>query len=52
VQRSRWRADGFATRYVSTETGVFDDSPDTGRSLWGVYAVRSLAHLQGPPRQS
>jgi hypothetical protein len=42
VQRDRWRADGFGTRYVSTETGVFDDSPDTGRSLWGVYAVRSL----------
>ena len=43
VQRGRWRADGFGTRYVSTETGVFDDSSDTGRSLWGVYAVRSLA---------
>lgn len=43
VQRSRWRADGFGTRYVSTETGVFDDSSDTGRSVWGVYAVRSLA---------
>ena len=42
VQRGRWRADGFGTRYVSTETGVFDDSSDTGRSLWGVYAVRSL----------
>ena len=46
LQRGRWRADGFATRYVSTETGVFDDSPDTGRSLWGVYAVRSLAQDQ------
>ena len=43
VLRGRWRADGFGTRYVSTETGVFDDSSDTGRSLWGVYAVRSLA---------
>ena len=46
LQRGRWRADGFATRYVSTETGVFDDSPDTGRLLWGVYAVRSLAQDQ------
>ena len=46
LQRGRWRADGFATRYVSTETGVFDDSSDTGRSLWGVYAVRSLAQDQ------
>ena len=43
VQRGPWRADGFGTRYVSTETDVFDDSPDTGRSVWGVYAVRSLA---------
>jgi hypothetical protein len=43
VQRGRWRADGFGTRYVSTETRVFDDSSDTGRSVWGVYAVRSLA---------
>ena len=43
VQRGRWRADGFGTRYVSTETGVFDDSPDTGRSAWGVYAARSRA---------
>ena len=46
LQRGRWRADGFGTRYVSTETGVFDDSPDTGRSLWGVYAVRSQAQDQ------
>ena len=43
LQRGRWRADAFGARYVSTETGVFDDSPDTGRSIWGVYAVRSLA---------
>ena len=43
LQRGRWRADGFGTRYVSTETGVLDDSSDTGRSVWGVYAVRSLA---------
>jgi len=43
VRQGRWRADGFGTRYVSTETGVFDDSSDTGRSLWGLYAVRSLA---------
>jgi Alginate export len=46
LQRGRRRADGFLTRYVSTETAVFDDSPDTGRSVWGVYAVRSLAQDQ------
>lgn len=43
VRRGRWRIDAFGARYVSTETGVFDDSSDTGRSVWGVYAVRSLA---------
>jgi hypothetical protein len=37
--RQRWRVDGFGVRYVSTETGAFDDSPDTGRALWGAYAV-------------
>ena len=43
VNRGRWRVDGFGAGYVSTDTGVFDDSPHTGRSLWGVYAVRSRA---------
>jgi len=43
VQQGAWRANGFGTRYVRTDTGVFDDSSDTGRSLWGVYAVRSLS---------
>jgi hypothetical protein len=42
IVHSRWRVDGFAARYVSTDDGVFDDSSDTGRSVWGVYAVRSL----------
>lgn len=40
--RGRWRVDGFGARVVSTEDGLFDDSPDTGRAIWGVYAVRSL----------
>ena len=49
LQRGRWRVDGFGAGYVSTDTGVFDDSPHTGRSLWGVYAVRSRAqdHTEG-----
>jgi len=46
VQRGRWRIDGFGAGYVSTDTGVFDDSADTGRSLWGVYAVRARAQDQ------
>ncbi len=40
VERGRWRVVGFGAKYVATERGVFDDSSDTGRSLWGVYAVR------------
>jgi hypothetical protein len=43
LEKGPWRIDGFGTRYVSTETGVFDDRSNTGRSLWGVYAVHSLA---------
>ena len=42
VVRGRWRVDGLGAGYVSTEDGLFDDSAHTGRSLWGVYAVRSL----------
>jgi len=40
IERGRWRADGFGARYVETDTGVFDDSSNTGRTVWGVYAVR------------
>ena len=40
IQHGRWRVDGFGARYVETDTGMFDDSPTTGRTLWGVYAVR------------
>ena len=42
VLQSRWRVDAFGARYVSTEVGVFDDSSNVGRALWGVYAVRWL----------
>ena len=39
IEHGQWRVDGFGTRYVGTDTGVFDDSSNTGRTLWGVYAV-------------
>ena len=42
VALGRWRVNALGARYVSTEHGLFDDSSDTGRSLWGVYAVRPL----------
>ncbi|BCS32653.1 alginate export family protein [Luteitalea sp. TBR-22] len=40
VTRHGWRLDAFGGRYVGTAPGVFDDASDTGRSLWGLYAVR------------
>jgi hypothetical protein len=40
VMQGRWRVQGFGGRYVNTAPGVFDDGSDTGRTLWGVYAVR------------
>jgi hypothetical protein len=40
-----WQIDGFATKAVQTNTGLFDDSPDHGRSFWGVYAVRPFRML-------
>jgi len=40
LQYGRWRVDGFGARYVETDTGVFDDSSNTGRIVWGIYAVR------------
>ena len=42
VLLGRWRVDGFGARYVLTEDGMFDDSSDSGRVLWGAYAVRSF----------
>jgi Alginate export len=37
-----WRVDVFASRPVTTATGVFDDRPDNTRTFWGVYSVRAL----------
>jgi hypothetical protein len=40
-----WRVDGFVSRPVETDPGVFDDSSDETRALWGVYAVTPLGLL-------
>jgi Alginate export len=37
-----WRLDVFASRPVTTATGIFDDRPDNTRAFWGVYTVRAL----------
>jgi len=39
IQHGQWRVDGFGARYVETDTGVFDDFSNTGRSVWGIYAA-------------
>ena len=34
-----WRLDGFVSRPVQIEPGVFDDERDSERAFWGVYAT-------------
>jgi hypothetical protein len=43
----QWRIDGFVTKPVATNPGVFDDSPDHTRTFWGLYAVRPWKVLPG-----
>lgn len=42
-----WRLDGFVTKPVKTERGLFDDAPDHARTFWGAYAVRPWKFLPG-----
>ena len=42
-----WRVDGFVTRPVETNTGIFDDKPDPKRLFWGFYGVAPLPILPG-----
>jgi hypothetical protein len=46
-QLPRCRVDGFVTRPVTTERGVFDDKPNPDQWFWGLYSVRSLPKLKG-----
>jgi hypothetical protein len=39
--------DGFATRPAKTVRHLFDDGPDNGRALWGVYSVTPVPVLSG-----
>jgi hypothetical protein len=45
VQTPAWRVEGFVTRPVEDERGVFDDGPDTSQALWGIYSVGTLPLL-------
>jgi hypothetical protein len=44
-----WRLDGFATRPVQNNPGIFDDPPDHDLAFWGVYGSHSLATGRGRP---
>lgn len=45
VRAGAWRVDGFVTKPVETNSGLFDDATDHTRTFWGVYAVRPLKLL-------
>ena len=40
-----WSIDGFVSRPVINQTGVFDDNPNPDQALWGVYAVHPVSVL-------
>lgn len=44
---SGWRVEGFVTRPVEDERGVFDDGSETSQALWGVYSVGTFKALGG-----
>src|SRR5262249_41459794 len=37
-----WQIDGFATRPVQIQTGIFDDPPQHDSAFWGAYATHPL----------
>lgn len=47
VRTDVWHMDGFATRPVESNPGIFDDAPDHTFSFWGVYASRNLPRIAG-----
>jgi hypothetical protein len=47
LNAASWHADGFATRPVLNNVGVFDDPPNHATMFWGVYAVRPLPVTRG-----
>ncbi len=42
LRAGQWTVDGFATKPVETNRGLFDDSANYAQTFWGVYAVRPL----------
>ena len=41
-----WQVDGFATRPVQNEPGIFDDPPQHDFAFWGLYATHPLGQTQ------
>jgi len=41
-----WKVDGFATRPVQIEPGVFNDPPEHDFAFWGLYATHPLGQTQ------
>jgi len=40
-----WRVDGFVTRPVETDPGIFDDASDKDRAFWGAYVSGPMPFL-------
>ena len=45
ISAGRWSADGLAVRPTETKAGVFDNEPNPGEELWGLYLSRGLPRL-------
>ncbi|MEO1339246.1 MAG: alginate export family protein, partial [Myxococcota bacterium] len=42
-QRNAWRVDAFGAQPIATRTGTFDNRPEDGQWLWGVYGHHDFA---------
>jgi hypothetical protein len=47
IHANEWQVDGFWSRPVRNQLGVFDDDPNPLKQLWGVYSVAPLAAIPG-----
>jgi hypothetical protein len=45
VRKGEWAVDGFWSKPVLNNPGVFDDEPNPSQSFWGVYGVHPFAVL-------
>lgn len=42
-----WQVDGFFSRPVETDPGIFDDGIDAGARFWGIYATGPINRATG-----